>query len=165
LYTCPTNCQFFHPTLAGFPLLQDVRLHSFLCLTQRLQKIGSPLPALLSLRITQLSRDPHPALGALYINSLLSPLSASFDSQPRYHNYTELPLDTYLSLFSRDLIPTFSPYIPIPLFRRVPSKPEILMSVDLRQAFTSLRFPKRIATVSRSQLSISHTGDSTIYPN
>jgi hypothetical protein len=36
-----------------------------------------------------------------------------------------------------------------------------LMSVDIRQALTSLRFPKRVETVSRSQLSKVHTGDST----
>ena len=37
----------------------------------------------------------------------------------------------------------------------------LLMSVDVRQAFTSLRFPARVETVSRSQLSKVHTGDST----
>ncbi|KAF2275538.1 uncharacterized protein EI97DRAFT_63741 [Westerdykella ornata] len=36
----------------------------------------------------------------------------------------------------------------------------LLMSVDLRQAFTSLRFPSRVESVSRTQLSRVHTGDS-----
>lgn len=37
----------------------------------------------------------------------------------------------------------------------------LLMSVDVRQACTSLRFPARVETVSRSGLSKVHTGDST----
>ena len=35
-----------------------------------------------------------------------------------------------------------------------------LMSVDIRQSLTSLRFPSRVESVSRTQLSRVHTGDS-----
>lgn len=47
------------------------------------------------------------------------------------------------------------------LLHQVISTSLILMSVDIRQACTSLRYPSRVETVSRSQLSKVHTGDST----
>jgi hypothetical protein len=38
---------------------------------------------------------------------------------------------------------------------------KLLMSLDLREAFTSLCFPSRVESISRSQLSAVHTGKST----
>jgi hypothetical protein len=49
---------------------------------------------------------------------------------------------------------------PIPS-QRQRHRSRLLMSVDIRQSLTSLRFPSRVETVSRSQLSKVHTGDST----
>jgi len=53
--------------------------------------------------------------------------------------------------------PTSSPYLPFTAACLL----LLLMSVDIRQALTSLRFPSRVESVSRSQLSRVHTGDST----
>lgn len=50
-----------------------------------------------------------------------------------------------------------SPYLPFTAAHLL----LLLMSVDIRQALTSLRFPSRVESVSRSQLSRVHTGDST----
>jgi hypothetical protein len=47
------------------------------------------------------------------------------------------------------------------LLHKVISSNLLLMSVDIRQACTSLRYPSRVETVSRSQLSKVHTGDTT----
>ena len=70
-----------------------------------------------------------------------------------HHHFAYLPPSDQPPLFTIPNTPS--------LFSSGKASTSALMSVDLRQSLTCLRYPSRFETVSRTQLSKEHSGDLT----